>query len=209
MVLSHLPIRDLTRSLSVSKQWNSTILGSRDLRRNLFLEPAPVKEYLEHKKWYKIKKGHYTEKRERQPVIIYEPSEHSQIIAEPHPVIASACNLESRADQDIRGLSLEDFKTVSPSTLLFQPPPKRISVCYGPEIVSRSPVMTFGAIVEGFEKARKSAEKMVLLFVERGFGHEETYSKMLDGTDDSISMVTWEALASNANCVKVARKAME
>jgi hypothetical protein len=206
MVLSHLPIRDLTRSLSVSKQWNSTILGSMDLRRTLFLEPAPAQEHLEYRLRYEVNTSRYPEKCRKPPVIIYEPSEDSKIVIEPHPVIASACDLESRAHQDIRSLSLKELKTVSPSTLLFQPPLKEISVCYGPVSVPGSAGATFGAIVEGFGKARVLAEAVLSYGL---WPSCETYSELLDGTNDSISIVTWGALASNANCVKIAREALE
>lgn len=207
MVLSHLPIRDLTRSLSVSKQWNSTILGSMELRRTLFLEPAPVKEHLEYQLWYTIEPRRRPDRRSMAlPVIVYEPSEHSKVVVEPHPVIASACNLESRSYQEVRELSLERLKTVSPSTLLFQPPPKRVSVHYGLARLPGPAEVTSGAIVEGYEKARELAEKMVSLSLAPDFEHE--YRELLDGTEDSIGMVTWDALASNANCVKVAREAM-
>ena len=155
MILSHLSTRDLTRSLSVSKHWNGTILDSRELRRILFLEPAPAKEHLQHKPWYKVKQSRYPEKCRMQPVIIHEPSKTSKIVVEPHPVIASACDLKSRIRQDVRGLSLEELKTVSPSTLLFQPPLENISVHYGVVEIPDPPGVTFGAIVEGFEKARE------------------------------------------------------
>jgi hypothetical protein len=49
MVLSHLPIKDLTRALSVSKRWQQVILGTVELRQTLFLAPKHTvkKEYLE------------------------------------------------------------------------------------------------------------------------------------------------------------------
>lgn len=206
MVLSHLPIRDLTRCLSVSKQWNTTILDSMELRRTLFLEPAPVKEHLEHKLWYKVKPLRRPERCRTVPVIIYEPSERSKIVVEPHPVIASACDLESRICQDIRGVTLEQLKTVSPSTLLFQPPLENVSVHYGLVKIPGPPGITFGAIVDGFEKARVLAEKVVSW---ENWPMPEPYSEFLDGTRGSVSIVTWDALASNANCVKTAREAME
>jgi len=206
MVLSHLSTRDLTRSLSVSKQWHMTILSSMELRRILFLEPVPVKEHLEHKPWYKAKRTRYREKCRIQPVIINEPNERSKIIFEPRPVVAPACDLESKVRQGIRGLSLEELKAVSPSTLLFQPPLEDVSVHYGLVQIPDPQGVTFGAIVKGFEKARALAEK--ILSYEHCF-MPEPYSELLDGTRDSISIVTWGALASNANCVKIAREAME
>lgn len=45
-ILSYSSARDLTRSLTVSKQWRRIILASVQLRRHLFLEPVATKEYL-------------------------------------------------------------------------------------------------------------------------------------------------------------------
>ena len=143
-----------------------------------------------------------------QPVIAYEASKLSRIVFKPHPVIAPACDLKSRVHQIIHNLSIEELKTVSPPTLLFQPPLKNIIVHYGHVRVPGSPAVTFGAIVEGFEKERKLAEKMVSLSLEYGCD-PEPYNQLLDGTDDSISIVAYGALSSNANCVKIAREAME
>ena len=44
--MSRLPTKDLTRALTVSKHWQKSILGSVVLRRNLFLDPEPITEYL-------------------------------------------------------------------------------------------------------------------------------------------------------------------
>ena len=51
MVLSHLETRDLTHALSVSKYWHQTILGTVELRRNLFLAPKEkADEFLQWKR---------------------------------------------------------------------------------------------------------------------------------------------------------------
>lgn len=143
-----------------------------------------------------------------QSVITYADSKLSRIVFEPHPVIAPACDIKSRVHQIIHNLSIKELKTVSPPTLLFQPPLKNMIVHYGHVRVPGSPRVTFGTIVEGFEKERKLAEKMVSLSLEYGCD-PEPYNQLLDGADDSISIVAYGALSSNSNCVKIAREAME
>ena len=141
------------------------------------------------------------------PVIIYEPSQDSKIVFEPHPSIAPGCVSEPipKRSQQICGLSLEKLRTVSPSTLLFQPPLKDIIVlCGNVRIAPRSGV-TFGAIVEGFEQARVLAEESI----SRNPRCAEPYSRFLDGTDDSISIIACHAVANNSYFVKIAREAME
>lgn len=44
--LTLLSINDLTSCLAVSKHWHTTILGSQVLRRTLFLDPSPTREYI-------------------------------------------------------------------------------------------------------------------------------------------------------------------
>jgi hypothetical protein len=46
MILSLLPMKELSRALSVSKQFNKTILNSAELQRTLFLAPEQAREFL-------------------------------------------------------------------------------------------------------------------------------------------------------------------
>jgi hypothetical protein len=48
MILLPLSIRNLSRTLSFSRQWNKTVLDSVELQRTIFLEPPKqANEYLE------------------------------------------------------------------------------------------------------------------------------------------------------------------
>lgn len=206
MILSPLPIRDLSRALSVSKRWNKTILDSEQHRRTLFLEPEPVEKYLELKSWDNDSKFQLT--------IVYEPIDDDRsitncMIAEPHPGIALGCQFRSTNSQDVRGMSLERLKTVSPETLLFQPPLEDIDVRYGAFEIEELELATFGALVKFLEKTRMWAEE-IIFHGENSFpGQLQSYRELLDGTNDSISIMAHEVVASYAGCVKRAREATE
>lgn len=117
MVLSHLQIKDLTRALTVSKRWQKSILGSLVLRRILFLDPNPRREYLgdrfvvEQRKWV--------------ATIHREPQRGRRLVVEPHPAILGFSNRNSRQN-DSRAhthfLSCDHLQTVPASTFLCQPP---------------------------------------------------------------------------------------
>jgi len=109
MILSQLGLEDLTRTLSVSKSWQHTILGAIELRRNLFLAPKEPHEFL---RWEQGEP-------EWEPRIDRDIISGGRPIVQVHPVLqpdlrARTC-LYMRQHYDL-------LKTVSPSTFLTQPP---------------------------------------------------------------------------------------
>ena len=78
MTLLHLSINDLARCLAVSRHWHRSILGSIVLRRTLFLEPSPTREYIKSVAQHGSKQV-YT--------LLSSPVKGNLAIVEPHPAI--------------------------------------------------------------------------------------------------------------------------
>jgi hypothetical protein len=72
-----LTTRDLTRTLSVPKQWKATVLSSTELQRKLFLLPS------------REKKNYFQYYYPGPDTIVSQSSDSSKLIVEPHPIIAS------------------------------------------------------------------------------------------------------------------------
>jgi hypothetical protein len=156
MVLSHLEIRDLTRALSVSKYWHDTILGTLELRHNLFLTPMKANEFIQ---WKPVGL-------ESLPFIVHEPTSTSKPIVKVHPLLFPDPTLRSYLDIFQNHNSLQ---TVSPSTLLTQPPVTQVTLKQQASIPAFHPVLrhefvvrreqgvTFGDVVEEM-RARHASE---------------------------------------------------
>jgi hypothetical protein len=157
MMLSHLEIKDLTRAVSVSKHWQQTILGTLELRHNLFLAPKDKPD--EFIQWKRVGL-------EMQPFIVHEPTSTSKPIVKVHPLLFPEPALRSCLDTTQNHNSL---KTVSPSTLLTQPPVTEVTIkqqafipTYHPVlqhnfVVKRQRGVTFGDVVEEM-RARQARE---------------------------------------------------
>lgn len=156
MVLSYLEIKDLTRALSVSKHWHQTILGTLELRHNLFLAPMKANEFIQ---WKPVGL-------ESLPFIVHEPSSTSKPIVKVHPLLFPDPALRACVDITKNHNSL---RTVSPSTLLTQPPVTEVKIVqqafipkYHPAlkhnfVVKREQGVTFGDVVEEM-RARHASE---------------------------------------------------
>jgi len=157
MILSYLQTKHLTRVLTVSKYWQQSILGSRILRRQLFLEAALATEHLD-----------YVQGRdgERIPCILRKPSKSSIPILEPHPVFLSGgARFETITEKDIwiGQVPCESVRIIQPSTFLFQPPVAGVFITYftrEPDAFSGGHLQcrggaTFGALQEELEAKRK------------------------------------------------------
>ncbi|TLD08169.1 hypothetical protein E2P81_ATG10480 [Venturia nashicola] len=150
-VLSYLPKRDLARAQRVSKHWSQTILNFAELRRILWQEPTKTTRiYLA---WEDPTTG-------RAPFFTREASEDTRLIVEGHPALVTwMCGEEVEFTYFIKiALPLADeLKTVPASTLLFQPPLESITMncrySHWTQILKRSGGLTFGDVVEAFERA--------------------------------------------------------
>jgi len=136
ILLNVFSAKDLTRSLAVSKHWRSSILRSTTLRRKLFLDPDPRREYLPFR-----------------PSVFGETAT-SWPIHEPHPILQPySINAETYGPNlGVNRVPRKSLRTVHPATLLFQPPLNSIEVtclgCGAVETVVRFSGVTFGQLVE-------------------------------------------------------------
>jgi hypothetical protein len=146
MVLSHLPIQDLTRDLSVSKRWQQVILGTDELRQTLFLAPKHTskKEYLELIR-FASPDGRGNN------VIVNEPSRRNYLIVDLHPAlqVANWANTHISTDEEYGKL-----KKAPPSAFLTQPPIAHFVICHRKMRynVERESGVTFGDVLQEFEK---------------------------------------------------------
>jgi hypothetical protein len=155
MILAYLSIKDLTRSLAVSKHWYATILGSLALRRILFLEPDHIRSEYLHVAWGT---------RECRATLIREArDEHSLTIVEAHPVlkiISDDPRRIVRSSVHTDRILCSSLQAVHPSTLLFQPPGETVYATLIPGqmgrgrksylrrfVVERTGGVTFGALL--------------------------------------------------------------
>lgn len=208
MVLSQLELRDLTRALSVSKYWHQTILGTIELRQNLFL--APKEKADELLQWKQ-------ESLEWEPFIIYEPTSNSKPILKVHPVLLA--NPTTRTCLDT--LRLHGwFQTVSPSTLLTQPPVTGVKIeQHAFEIphkdahthkfvLERLEGVTFGDVVEGMRVRQARESSVERAAAEDPFASDEENPKIqLDKRYTRIEASRVVAEASNR--VRTAGERME
>lgn len=199
MVLSHLPIKDLSRAIRVSKQWRTATLDSADLRRILFLAPRPAEEYLEWKEG--TDQRCYYALRQWQPVILHEPSPSSKLLVEPHPFLADACDpghktcLKINLPGDLR------LSTVPAAAFLCQPPCETIYIGFGRqcahgETFRREGGMTFAALLEGMLELDESYE-------EPENGDDTPY------VSEFFSIRVEGVVAIDSEALMVARKAVE
>jgi len=165
----------------------------------------------------------YPDQSKWQPVIVYEPTERSKIIVEPHPEIASRFGKEV-GDEEVHlhlqstRMSLRKLKTVAASTLVFQPSPESIYVesearglwsdrC----VVKNLPGgATFGMLVKAFCDEFIAAMDSADCYSE----HRHPMPRNIKGwlVDDArfcIRIRADGAIASNTSVVKIAREASE
>lgn len=205
MVLSQLEIKGLTRALSVSKYWRQTILGTIELRRDLFLAPKEkADEFLQWKQaWL-----------EWEPFIVHEPTSSSKPIVKVHPILspkpATRTNLDTFQPHPW-------LRMVSPSTFLTQPPvtevkieQKAFSIAYTDShthkfVLKRAQGVTFGDVVQemGARHAREPSSE--------GVPDEENF-----GPNDKIQdeqrctrIEAYGVVADASNWVRVARERLE
>lgn len=168
MVLSHLDIKSLTRALRVSKYWHETILGAIELRQNLFLAPKDDAE--EFLRWKPVGL-------ENVPFVVRNPTPDSRPIIKTHPVLAPDPRARTCLDMYQGHRSL---KTVSPSTLLTQPPVTEVKLEQElltgrpghalRAVVKREQGVTFGDAVEEIEALRARGKAGESVAAADGFG---------------------------------------
>jgi hypothetical protein len=196
MILAYLSIKDLTRSLAVSKHWYATILGSLALRRILFLEPDHIRSEYLHVAWGT---------RECRATLIREArDEHSLTIVEAHPVlkiISDDPRRIVRSSVHTDRILCSSLQAVHPSTLLFQPPGETVYATLIPGqmgrgrksylrrfVVERTGGVTFGALLTEMETI---------------------YDGKLSRTDEDICNFYIEsAMETSAGALKNAREAL-
>jgi hypothetical protein len=204
MILSPLSVRDLSRSLSVSRQWNKTVLESAELRRTLFMEARQAREYLQ------IMKGQdrrcYEFQSRWQPVVVSKPSQPDpREIVESHPsLVRKAASLGSSSDVNFTVPYFGSVKAVPASAFLFQPPLQNITIeHWGRTTKLQNPGgVTFGEVLVEIEKIR-AASKAAIERSPRFAGH-------LYGRVDQMTLsIRADNITSNdANLVKQARRAL-
>lgn len=155
-------MKDLARCLAVSKHWHSTILGSYVLRRTLFLEPSPTREYIKS-----------VSQNGQRPVyaLLREPVKGSFAIIEPHPAILPLTESHEVWVKETRWIFCDLLRNVRPATLVFQPPIEKVIVWQRRENSTRKLIhevvcpegVTFGALLGAKHLKREK--------------HEETCSK--------------------------------
>jgi hypothetical protein len=181
MVMSYLGIKDLTRSLSVSKHWQQTILGAVELRRILFLEPQrTAEEYLV------IRHGPLPQRRET--FIVREATLGSNMIVATHPVLEIQPG--PRFYLDVTQF-YNRFQSISPSTLLTQPPLPRLEVIVGHFFsfaLQRKEGVTFGDLVTKLKQ----------------YGAWESELQ-----NSVVKIKAYRVVASDATAVQDARKTLE
>ncbi|TLD08166.1 hypothetical protein E2P81_ATG10477 [Venturia nashicola] len=165
-ILSYSSARDLTRSLTVSKQWHQIILGSVQLRRQLFLEPVRTNEYL-----HQVLLNKSLDRKDPRRYQRFISSERHgkctsrdckrtcRLIVEPHASLAPYhCG-------DISGRiilpSIDILKSAPAATLVTQPPLDGLAIeCGGwAENIRPTEAWTFGAAIEAFEGLLKTSEE--------------------------------------------------
>lgn len=132
MILSPLSMKDLSHALSVSKQFNKTILDSMELRRTLFLESGPASEYLQFLRGRDQRC--YETRLSLQPVIGHAPLVEreafdfevvTRVIVDAHPVVLGGLGGRHTGSSSDIEISLSDYSvltSVPASAFLFQPP---------------------------------------------------------------------------------------
>ena len=165
MILANLPIESLTRALVVSRYCRDVILGCRELRRNLFLEPSPATEFVE------VDNRQLLEYPDLHRKILNQPTQNSHIVVTVHPLLVSlrdnpafcAHNCQERPSDAAYGILDGTMHTVSPSTLLFQPPPPKVRVFYRGHyfVLERDGGVTFRDVAEGLRDLRIRCQDIV------------------------------------------------
>jgi hypothetical protein len=154
----HLSIKSLASTLRISKYCRQVILGSAQLRRTMLLEPAPATEWVIWQIcWYRCSLWR----------IVRDPVEDSSIIIKMHPSLRSLIYpVQKLAGYVISGRQVE---AAAPNTLLFQPPPPSVTVCYRnfQMSITRAQGLTFGAVVAEVDALRERCRKKINEIVKR------------------------------------------
>lgn len=179
LVLVQVPLKTLTRALSVSKHCRDVILGNQELRKKLFLEPAQATEWLSKETWILPPAGTSGTFLCRRPVTVQgldQKNRRSRIIVEVHPILEvmsrfkvprykhTPCVLDYRDPRpdskpdlpciQTDGLFCEVVKKVPAQTLLFQPPVANVKMYHHDSMIplSRREGVTFGMVAEQLKK---------------------------------------------------------
>lgn len=158
----------LGRALSVSKYCQNVILGSADIRRTLFFEPAPAADYIWTMQGWGCDCDNSPACGHQDPI--------KGITVEAHPALKRApvfrpgsyfpsiddqrFYLPYNASHKILCTSLDNAPT---SAFVFQPPPSEVAFFYLHRsiLVERSGGITFGAIREELGRQRKESQEMI------------------------------------------------
>jgi hypothetical protein len=167
----HLSIESLAPALKVSRYCRQVILGSLELRRVMFLEPAPIMKHLEPQREYH--EDHTLTSLD----IVDEPSENSFLIVKPHPALVKIADMYDNnrtstcgyPDGPSHGIADRTMETMQPNVLLFQPRPSNVTIHYrGQQIaMDREKDFTFGAVTEKLRRAHEESQIIVNKVVKR------------------------------------------
>lgn len=157
-------MKELSRALSVSKQFNKTILDSAELRRTLFLEPKQAREFLAMV--LGVDRRCYNVPNEWHPVIVCEPSvlhekRRPRKIIELHPILLR--DYSSCSENSITCRNFNVVKNAPASAFLFQPPVNEVTVehwSHSTQVEDHGGV-TFGAILTAVENLRTAVQNRI------------------------------------------------
>ena len=118
MIFSYVSTKELSRSLLVSKHWQSAILSSIILRRKLLLELDPKHEYLSYGT------GASKIDTRESPDLSHQLTLNriDRLIHEPHPVLLPYSKSDLLFNLEVSDIPHEALRSVHPATFLFQPP---------------------------------------------------------------------------------------
>lgn len=169
-VLSHLPMKDLARIITVSKHWKQTIAGVAKLQLHLIQQTFKTR---------KLYFGWEDAKSQSGPFITREFNENTKQIVEAHPALLKRWVPHFGYSDPDNCMNLvlpliEDLKAVPASTLLFQPPLEAIEISsFDPAMeaecddciksLRRTGGLVFGDVIEAYENLREWASNVFVM----------------------------------------------
>lgn len=211
MILSNLQTKDLTRALTVSRRWQKCILGSITLKRILFLEAAPEKEYPYFDSVPAPRGPGYVTRYS----LIYERKERGTTIVELHPALIPHSDSFTELSWSYVEIgrtypSCDFLRTVHPATFLSQPPLEEVKLSYvrGPsrwtDVVFRETGgMTFGALLRAMSSLQEE-DKDGDMFPYR----YRDLLVFLEESGEKCKIFAGHVVASNSDEVETAREAL-
>lgn len=196
-ILVNPPIDSLTRALAVPRYCSQVILDSLELRRNLFLNPAPAAEFVE------IDGRQLLERTATRLHIMNTPNQSNHMVVTAHPLLrllssnfaSCAHSCQSFPSGATHGILDGTIEKVPACTLIFQPPPLRVRVFYRGHdfLLEREGGVTFGDVIEGLWDLQIRCEKKVDKIVKRACTpwNRYRYARAMEALGGSPNPCSW------------------